>query len=324
MQSDSIRQAEKVIAFLANQKLPATPRNYSLAWLAQEDDHSPLGRAIQLATDNGMRLRQKEADDLFNRHVIGVLAQPPEPGDSERDALRYIVLKIAELAVGVAAAAGEAGRDLSGELAALGTAVPQITSIVGSLVERTRQAEHQFNNAACDVERLRQDLDAARDDASRDALTGLANRRGIEAHLRHLAEMDTPRVLALCDIDAFKSINDRYGHAVGDRVLRMVANLLQEQCSPHFVGRWGGEEFMVVIAFADIEQARKLVAGRGAALALREFRVRETDEFIGRITFSAGLASATGNHDASLVALSAADEALYRAKAAGRNRVLTA
>ena len=148
--------------------------------------------------------------------------------------------------------------------------------------------------------------------------------RPLHAHLAELAEKGDARVIALVDIDNFKSVNDRYGHGVGDRVIKLVASTLEDACAPQFVGRWGGEEFIVVMPSSDLAAVVKRLNQARATLADTEFKLRETDEPMGLISFSGGVALAVGAGDANAAALRQADKALYRAKAAGRNCILSA
>jgi len=121
--------------------------------------------------------------------------------------------------------------------------------------------------------------------------------------------------------DRFKSYNDRYGHAVGDRVLKAVATALTDELRGHFIGRWGGEEFLLVLN-AEVHEALRLVEGAKDALANRHFKLRESDEPLGRITFSSGVVPLPASSAGLADALARADALLYQAKNAGRNRVL--
>lgn len=107
-------------------------------------------------------------------------------------------------------------------------------------------------------------------------------------------------------------------------MIKLVADTLDDACSPHFVGRWGGEEFIVVIPSGEAVAAVKLLDFARSELADKEFKLRETDEPMGLISFSGGVALATGGAEANAASLRQADQALYRAKAAGRNCILCA
>jgi diguanylate cyclase (GGDEF)-like protein len=165
--------------------------------------------------------------------------------------------------------------------------------------------------------------DVLRQQALRDPLTGLYNRRHLDAalarELERTAEHQTPLSLIIADIDHFKRINDTWGHAAGDAVLQMVAQALSHQVrSTDVVCRMGGEEFVLVLPDTPLE-----VASRRAerVRALLESTCALQDPPVGRVTVSLGVAAAPAHGQTSGALLAAADAALYRAKAAGRNRV---
>ena len=154
--------------------------------------------------------------------------------------------------------------------------------------------------------------------ARSDALTGVANRRSLEEHLgSHLSAVGRGRPLTviMIDIDHFKSVNDTYGHDVGDAVLKAVAQLLHDGVRPvDLVGRWGGEEFLVVCPDTPCDPGRLLAERLAASL-----RTKDIDR-VGRKTASFGVAEArTGDTIDSLFVK--ADQALYAAKSGGRDRV---
>ncbi|KPK15795.1 MAG: hypothetical protein AMJ62_08445 [Myxococcales bacterium SG8_38] len=154
-----------------------------------------------------------------------------------------------------------------------------------------------------------------------DGLTGLYNRR--HASLRLAEEIararrnNTGLCVAMCDVDHFKAINDEFGHSAGDRVLQQIADSLTEYVRRNdIVARWGGEEFLVI--FCEI----KLTAARIVAERLRG-RLANTPQVEGgpeKISVSIGLAMLGPGTDADAL-IEQADQALYRAKARGRNRV---
>jgi diguanylate cyclase (GGDEF)-like protein len=160
--------------------------------------------------------------------------------------------------------------------------------------------------------------------ATTDALTGLLNRRALLDGLhRECARSDrhsVPMSLLLLDVDHFKRINDEHGHAAGDAVLQAVARVLTSAARrSDYVARWGGEEFVVALpqtgdagARIAAERLRRAVASMGVAVGDRGELVRAT------VSIGAASSGAPWSIDA-LVA--AADEAMYAAKARGRDRV---
>ncbi len=159
-----------------------------------------------------------------------------------------------------------------------------------------------------------------------DALTGLHNRRWLQQMLDRLMERSRhdgePLSLLMADLDHFKRCNDRYGHLVGDQVLGAVARTLQDNLRPgDTAARFGGEEFVVVLPQTSLEMA--MTIGERIRKAVAAMRLHSpTGEELSAITLSVGVAEMHGDMDGAFL-LNAADAALYRAKAQGRNRVAT-
>ncbi len=140
--------------------------------------------------------------------------------------------------------------------------------------------------------------------ASTDLLTGLVNRRMLDRALGRLSADDT---VIMLDLDHFKQVNDKFGHAAGDEVLRAFGSVLRRTArSRDIVGRFGGEEFLIVLAL-----------GGDADALLRRLRAEWLTERPSPVTFSAGVAASAGDPDETV---SLADQALYQAKEAGRDQ----
>ena len=159
-----------------------------------------------------------------------------------------------------------------------------------------------------------------------DALTGLANyryfRAELEEEVKRAARYRHPLSLIMIDLDLFKSVNDRYGHQVGDSALRWLAGLIRDNVrEADFPARYGGEEFVVICSEALGEEALVVAERIRAAVAEAPFRM-ESGERI-PLSVSVGVAShlEAGLRDADLIR--SADDALYTAKRSGRNRVHT-
>ena len=159
----------------------------------------------------------------------------------------------------------------------------------------------------------------------RDSLTGLYNHAAIKEYLgremslieRHAA----PLSLAMIDLDFFKKVNDTYGHPAGDQVICGLSRLLQQRLRRgDLIGRYGGEEFVVLMPATSAESAVAVLTAIGGAFSQL---AHVADGISFQSTFSAGVAEANGHLDADSL-LQAADSALYQAKHAGRNRVVAA
>ncbi|MDP9798361.1 diguanylate cyclase (GGDEF)-like protein [Catenuloplanes nepalensis] len=187
-----------------------------------------------------------------------------------------------------------------------------VTRDVTDLNRQRRELERQLQT----IELLRADL---AEQALRDHLTGLHNRRHLMSGLTRAVTGAGPLSVALIDIDHFKNINDRYGHAAGDTVLIRVATLLAGAARPgELCARYGGEEFVLVLtgddAPARVDALRARVAGTPIDVG---------DGRTVTVTFSAGLAARTGPETPEVL-LEIADTALYAAKHAGRDRIVLA
>lgn len=175
-----------------------------------------------------------------------------------------------------------------------------------------RESQRQLMNANIELERL----------TRIDGLTGLGNRRYLDeymaAELKRAVRKQTPLALLMIDVDNFKRYNDTYGHLAGDDVLREVAKVIQGGAARagDIAARYGGEEFAVILLDCPLEKAaetaERLVRG------VRDLGIPHGD---GVVTISVGAASRVPESPAVEQLVEVADQALFRAKAAGRNRV---
>jgi diguanylate cyclase (GGDEF)-like protein len=175
----------------------------------------------------------------------------------------------------------------------------------------------------CNVSDLIHNAELLKKLATIDSMTGLTNRRHFlalaEAEWGRFQRYQQPLSMLMIDIDHFKSVNDRYGHAVGDDAIISVANAAQQaKRSPDVVGRLGGEEFAILLPETDAAQA-EIVAERIRERVESQQLATHNIQF--RVTISVGIATASASTSGIEALLRAADEALYQAKAAGRNRL---
>jgi diguanylate cyclase (GGDEF)-like protein len=216
---------------------------------------------------------------------------------------------------------------LAGELRAAGHLEEAYDALARS-AELERQAfvelaelQRKLERSTLEAEAARRERDQLREQADRDWLTGLHNRRYLARQLQSAPphRPDVPLALAVLDLDRFKQINDRFGHEAGDRVLVGVARLLCDALRENdIVVRNGGEEFLLVMPATDLNH--------GAAACERVRRAIETADWTDvadglTVTASIGLAVAEDPAEIHATA-SLADQRLYEAKRAGRNQVV--
>jgi diguanylate cyclase len=217
--------------------------------------------------------------------------------------------------------------------------LPTINTILQDLISDTKSlhldmvrsheellnARRQAEAAEQKMHELEAELGQVSELVYQDHLTGTLNRRGMdEAFVREFARAkrgQTSISVALLDIDHFKKINDTFGHDVGDQALIHLAGVVKEILRPmDVVARYGGEEFVIILPDTAEADGVKIMTRLQRDLTKRYF-LHENEKLL--ITFSAGVAQRSGEETAEAL-IARADDALYRAKQAGRNRVFAA
>lgn len=209
---------------------------------------------------------------------------------------------------------------------------------VRAALEREKDLNQSLQQANRELERLNETLEQMveqktqqlwlanqnlKEMLEKDPLTGLFNRRKLDALLEECVAQGEPFSVIMLDVDHFKWLNDTHGHQTGDRVLIKLANLMAEhEGSNRSVARYGGEEFCVVLQGTDLEAASALAEEIRASIEAHHFPIRDCAP--GYVTASLGVAHYPTNVSGPEATLAAADEALYFAKGKGRNVVVTA
>lgn len=313
----------RVTDFLCAHRLPVSPANFGVAFQLVSNPNSELSRTVAAIVDGGVRLTQADLEQ------IGVL---PERG--RKRALEQgqdLIARTQNQVEGFEAIvrelrdeAGQFGDELAAGAAAIkssgGVAINEVVEIAGAMVNRVRSAERRLAVATSEASELREKLQEARDNARRDPLTTLLNRRALEESYATAAASREAMCLAMCDIDHFKTFNDTFGHLVGDRVLKTIAEQIADHCAGHIVARYGGEEFAVLFSGIALDEAIDALDRARATVAGKRYRVRETNAPLGEITFSTGITAARPGEPFACL-LERADRLLYAAKADGRNCV---
>ncbi len=323
------RLYDEIGDFLTAHRLDPEPANYSFAHAILSNPEGALARAVAALVDGGVRLSRHDIESLGGEvataakearnqadTLVARTQMQVENFDNTIHAIRADTLDFKrELVASADAIARSSERDAAG-------AVEDVVRITAAMIARVRDTEAKLERATEESTALRGQLEEARENARRDPLTDLPNRRAFEEAFVAQSEAGADICVAVCDIDHFKSVNDRFGHVVGDRVLKTVGAALGEACRGHLVARYGGEEFVVLFtgiecadAAAILDNAREVVSGK-------HYRVRETDAPLGDITFSGGVTHAEEGEAGGTV-FHRADRLLYDAKGAGRNRIIS-
>lgn len=177
-----------------------------------------------------------------------------------------------------------------------------------------------------EVVQLKENLEKVTNESNRDFLTGVGNRKAMERKLDELTawanENKSDLCLLMVDIDHFKKFNDKYGHLIGDEVLKKVGSALFDSVKgKDFVARYGGEEFAILLPSTPLAGALAVAENIRKSVSETKLQRKDTGEAIGDITISIGVARYRPAEDSVAVFISRADSALYRSKMGGRNRV---
>jgi diguanylate cyclase len=317
--------------FLLQNDLDLSATNFEFAREIASGHNVKLVNALQEYLATGVRLTNASVQELIAK--ITPAKMTPAELMEMLTAVESQASNLLGLANRTKGDVGNYGSALRMEAASLATdsgagVVKRLVDLTLSMAERTQTLEAEMHESHKQAKRLKARLEKARFAADHDALTGLPNRRAFERRyaeaLTYARNHNSGLTVAFCDVDHFKVINDTHGHATGDRVLCFIADLLMRvsgsQCH---VARHGGEEFVLLFENMDTAKAFDIVDDARRALGSRKLASKDTSAPIDTITFSAGVADVLAFNSPS-DALRAADEALYRAKSEGRNRVLLA
>jgi diguanylate cyclase len=305
-----------VVGSMKRHGIRFTAVNYAV-WQSYLGATNPtLKRAIEIVLSNGGTIDQPALNRLYTRHFC-----PSQVAIGLQHAAQH---SLDQLAQSTSLLGGTATRaDILAQLHEVEAQINEVMTASHALVARLSLSEER-------VALLESYLNDATRDASTDSLTGLLNRRAFDAALRNLAgdAMNSGADLSfiLIDVDRFKLVNDTWGHPTGDEVLRHVAAMLTRKVrGGDLVARYGGEEFAVILGQTGRRGALRVAENLREAVSSHPFIVtagfdtNQTEARL-RITISAGLSSYVPG-EAVGQWLGRADEALYRAKRAGRNRV---
>jgi diguanylate cyclase (GGDEF)-like protein len=341
--SASLKLQQQVLGSRADEAAASARRLKLVVEFAREiSDSLTLGNVLAAVTSSSRRLVESP------RARVWLLAEDRKTLRLQHDSITGEVVAPLTHEIGVAGI-GRAARDhrlyysagLTGESADSGTlplvvAVPLVkgTRMIGVLEIALKAGASRLDAATVDMLTATAGHAATAIDAAllyalseslsrSDALTGLANRRQLDSDLELEVERSgryhRPLTFLMIDIDHFKSVNDSFGHALGDTVLREVADVLRDHMrAGDTVYRYGGEEFGVLARETD-EAGGAVVAERLRRAIQQRYAASDTGDIA--VTISVGLASVTQDTESADVLVAAADAALYEAKRAGRNRV---
>ncbi len=321
------------LPLMSRHGVPVTPHNYAVWYSYVAGDNAALNTEIDRLIDAGQVFTPPINTRLYRQYVA----------EYDVDSLERTRTQLNQILNDVGASLNRAGSDaqrfegtLSGFVSDVsgGCDLEEIRRLLETLVTETRSVQAlassrqaDFESKSQEIEELQEQLQRERQRALTDPLTGLFNRFALIERLEAaVAEMDRgkPPSLIMLDIDHFKAINDKHGHLVGDRVIRFVGQtLLGSVKGRDSAARYGGEEFTVLLPATSASGAESVAEEIRRAVAAAQLVRADNRQPLGMVTLSAGVATYRPGEDV-IDLIHRADQALYRAKHEGRNRVCVA
>lgn len=326
------RIADAAWDFMQSHQIAGTPKNYELAFAYCGREKPPLTQRVDAIAKAGAAFTAGTLDQLHREFFsvsIDTTAVRESSGELHQIASELVIRVNADgamvrdvgQALGTFASAVQAGAGTD----EVHQAAITLSSASAEAGERLAAMEQLFAASVKRITDLRKRLAKVEEDATRDPLTGLANRRLFDSALQRAAlrsgAEQTPMCLLFIDIDHFKKFNDTYGHPVGDHVLRLFAMVLKESIKGRdTAARYGGEEFAIILPGASLNGAVSVAEQIRKVLEQRPIMNRATGKRLGVVTCSIGVAQyRPGEPVGDLI--ERADQAVYRAKNDGRNCV---
>jgi diguanylate cyclase len=326
--------AQEVLDLMRRHNVAPNGANYEV-WFGYWLGHNQaLRQAIDAHIASGAGFTPEINDALHERYFtgLGASAQMLMAGERIARGLSQVVSYLKD----VEQRSGEYGRTLENAATDLNRNIgpEQIRKIVSGLAAATldmanhnKTLNEQLQRATHETESLRASLESVRLESLTDSLTGLSNRRLFDETLKmRLDEARAQRSelsLLLCDIDHFKRFNDTWGHHTGDQILRFLASALQAHARrDYLVARYGGEEFAVIMPRTSVREAGLVAEAIRTAIQAKRLRRRSTNEDLGQITVSIGVARLQPG-DTTQGLVERADACLYASKRGGRNQITT-
>lgn len=309
----------------------ATPENYAVWFHYVQGKNKELAHEVEHVIANKLKFTSDVCGYLYNKYIIANRNQ--KVLDDAALSAQKVLLEVLRVV-----------NDFSGETESYNKGVDQymgrisefedenVKEIFKELVAATADLkksgetiQKKLVESKQEINSLRKNLQQVTIEAQRDFLTGVFNRKTFEKLFDelviHAKESQKDMCLLMMDIDHFKRFNDKFGHLLGDEVLKIVARALTDTLKGRdIVARFGGEEFVVILPDTPIDGALKVAEMIRAAIASKELKRKDTGDNYGSITVSLGVARFRHN-DTLPTLLKRADDALYQSKHMGRNRV---
>ncbi len=329
---ESRRYLRLTLELIGRHGLATNPLNYSIWYEYASGRNGALNAAIDRHLEGSSAFDETLLEHFYRQYIAGGTETVTS---LVREELKKVFTEIIGAIHTTKAHFSESETNLESINEALVPSLPEadVEKIVNrikleikSLESSSSSFKDQLQQATREIDQLKIKMARYRKEALRDPLTRIDNRRGFDQKLKRAidrsASDDADLCLIIADIDHFKQVNDTHGHLVGDNVLRMVATTIKDAIKgKDMVARIGGEEFAILLPNTPIEGAEKLAENIRRDFEQLDLKKKNSGESLGEITLSFGV-TAYWRGEAADDFVHRADEALYSAKTAGRNKVI--
>lgn len=310
----TFEQARKSLDFLELQQLDPTPVNYELALTYIARSLPELSREIDATTYGGVRLSRNEADTLVKRFLT-----KNRSGISTREEL--VAQQTEELGV-LTSEAHQVTSGLERDVAKAVSQAGEWPNASSEFLMRLSDAERDLAELRANLAKLQARVDGKEADTpsnSRDSLTKSLDRDGSQNLLRKLTTDGRSYVIIMFGLDDIEEFNEKYGRPVGDNIINALAATLREHFPEQELVRWSGNQFITILKDTAVMQARVIAEEALLAMSQRRLRLRDTGEWVGVVTASAGIV--VGQHELTTDVLERARANLLSASEAGGNQI---
>jgi diguanylate cyclase len=328
---DSRQYLRLALERIGKHGLPTDPMNYCIWYEYASGKNGKLNCAIDSHVEKEGRLTPDVARQIYNQYIAG---ETEMVNTLVRNELKKVFTEI----IGAIRTTNQHFTDSESHLETINDAllpnmseadveriVDQIKLEIKNLESSSASFKTQLQQATHEIDQLKIKMARYRNEALKDPLTRIDNRRGFEKKMKESIGKAKATGTSLCmiiaDIDHFKHINDNHGHLVGDNVIRMVAAAIKDSVKGRdMVARVGGEEFAILLPDTPFDGAMKLAENVRLTFEGLDLKKKNTGQSLGKITLSFGVTRFQTDETAEDF-FSRADKALYQSKNSGRNKV---
>jgi len=332
-QESEFQLAKTAISLMLKHNVSPAPENYDIWFHYAKGANKELVYELDSIINNNVPFTQETSSYLHNKLIMPTKNQAVVDGAamSAQKVLAEVLKAITDFnseTQDYHQGVDEYMEAVSQKFAGTGVQaiVKELISATASLKQKGEKISKRLEESTSEISLLKKNLQQVTIESQRDFLTGVFNRKTFEKYVDEQMVLCRKKQGEMClmmiDVDHFKQFNDRFGHSLGDEVLKTVARTLTDILKGRdVVARFGGEEFVVILPETPMEGAMKVAEMIRVAIASKELKRRDTGENFGTITVSMGVARFHGEGDTLPLLVKRADDAMYVAKNAGRNRV---